>query len=52
MVQNFFAWMLTGIVIGLIVFGIWRLIKFLIKKHKEKKVIDSVDDDNNIIDIK
>ena len=48
MVQNFFAWMLTGILIGLILFGVWRLVKFLIKRHKDKKNIN----DDNIIDIK
>lgn len=47
MVQNFFVFMLTGVVIGLMLFGLWRLIRHFIRKHKEKKQIEN--DDNNII---
>lgn len=46
--QNFFVFMLTGVVIGLICYGIYKLIRYLIKKRKNKK--NGVDD--NIIDIK
>lgn len=47
MVQNFFAWLLTGIVVGLILFGIYKLIRYLIDKKKKKDI-----NDDNVIDIK
>lgn len=39
--------MLTGVFIGLMLFGLYRLIKHFVKKHKEKKQIEN--DDDNII---
>ena len=48
MVQNFFVFMLTGVVIGLICFVDYKLIRYFIKKRKNKK--NGIDD--NFIDIK
>lgn len=51
MFQNFLVFMMTGVVLGLLLFGLWKLIRYFIKKHKDKKNINNTDDDS-IIDIK
>lgn len=37
MVNNFITFMLVGIFCGLIIFGVFKLIKFLVGKKKKKE---------------
>lgn len=36
MVQNFIVFMLTGVLIGIVVYFVYRLIKHFVKKDKRK----------------